>query len=521
MSDKQDFTSTSQKFLEVHEIIDDILILKNGSTALILSVNAMNFGLLAEEEQDAIIYSYASLLNSINYPVQIIIRSETKDASSYLKILEERKKETDSQVKREWLERYSQFVSNLIKERNVLDKKFYVVIPASGLEMGLTPAQNLISSFKEADVKNIDTNIILEKAHNLLEPKRDHLVAQFNRIGLYARQLKTQEIIRLFYTSYNPETSEGQQITNSQSYTAPLVQAQIRGNRMVNATNQATNNNQAPQQSEPATTQQPASNQQTAASLPSSSNQRLAGNQQSVKTPAQATDGGQAVQPQQTQVDQASQSTQATPPANSNQASPPSVAEVTPSQAAQQVESNDQPVAQKQTTLQESPSLQQPTATKPQATAQAPIDKPAPQSNQQTTANQVPTNNQPQTVGLTEPNAPEATPPTPATQLNPTAQPVTQTTQQSPTAPAVAPATSNVQAQTITQSGQAQNSTEGTINITSPNKEASNEKTRQTTPTPDTSKEQTTPAVNPKPTPDPKTAQEDINSTLKDLNSKG
>lgn len=232
MPDQKDISSTSQTFLDIYDITSDVVILKNGSVSVILTVNAMNFGLLAEQEQDAVIYSYAGLLNSINYPIQILIQSQTKDASSYLKLLKKRESETKSELKRAWIRRYSQFVSDLIRERNVLDKKFFVIIPASSLEMGLTPAQDLISGFKEQSIEGVEKSVILEKAKNLLDPKRDHLIAQFNRIGLYARQLSTQEIIRLFYTNYNPEATEGQQITNSESYTTALVQAQIRGDYM-------------------------------------------------------------------------------------------------------------------------------------------------------------------------------------------------------------------------------------------------------------------------------------------------
>lgn len=232
MPDQKTISSTSQDFLDIYDITNDIVILKNGSASVVLSVNAMNFGLLAEQEQDAVIYSYAGLLNSINYPIQILIQSQTKDASAYLKLLEKREEKTKDEIKRAWIRRYSKFVNDLIKERNVLDKKFFVIIPASSLEMSLTPAQNIASGFKEQSIEGIEKSVILEKAQNLLEPKKDHLIAQFNRIGLFARQLSTQEIIRLFYTNYNPGATEGQQITNSQSYTTSLVQAQIRGDYM-------------------------------------------------------------------------------------------------------------------------------------------------------------------------------------------------------------------------------------------------------------------------------------------------
>lgn len=219
-------SSTTQQFLDIYDITNDILIMKDGATSMILTVDAMNFGLLAEEEQDAIMYSYAGLLNSLNYPVQIVIRSQTKDATNYLNLLKEQENQTTSDLKKSQIRSYREFVSDLIKERNVLDKKFYIVIPATSLEMGLLPPQTVVPGVKQIDISSVDRSVILEKALNILEPKRDHLVAQFGRIGLYARQLQTQEIIQLFYISYNPEAAEGQQITNTSDYTTALVGSQ-------------------------------------------------------------------------------------------------------------------------------------------------------------------------------------------------------------------------------------------------------------------------------------------------------
>lgn len=236
MSTAREISSTTQKFLEIHDIVNDLLILKDGSTALIITVNAMNFGLLAEEEQDAIIYSYAGLLNSLNYPIQIVIKSQTKDVTSYLHLLDEELELATSNTKREWIKKYRSFVGNLIKERNVLDKKFYVVIPATALEMGLVPPSTVIPGVSQPDLSSVERSVILDKAREILEPKRDHLMSQFGRIGLIARQLTTQEIIQLFYLSFNPEAAEGQQITDTNSYTTPLVKASVsRGGNMNDA----------------------------------------------------------------------------------------------------------------------------------------------------------------------------------------------------------------------------------------------------------------------------------------------
>ncbi len=221
--------STTQKFLEIHDVSNNFLILKNGGASLILSVNALNFGLLAEEEQDAIIYQYAGLLNSLNYPIQILIRSQSKDVTNYLHLLKDQEDKTMDRVKKQQIEQYRGFVSNLIQERNVLDKKFYVVIPASPLEMGVVSAKSVLPGVKSEDISSFEKSVILEKARNILEPKRDHLVAQFGRIGLFANQLKTEEIIQLFYNSYNPEATEGQNLTDSRNYTTPLVQPSVQG----------------------------------------------------------------------------------------------------------------------------------------------------------------------------------------------------------------------------------------------------------------------------------------------------
>lgn len=219
--------STTQIFLDIHDITNDMIIMKDGTTSLILTVDAMNFGLLAEEEQDAIMYSYAGLLNSLNYSIQILINSTTKDVTSYLKLLEEQEQTALSETMKRRIRQYREFVGNLIHERNVLDKKFYVIIPATALEMGFVSAQSVVPGVKQSGIEHVEKSIIIEKASTLLEPKRDHLLAQFARIGLFSRQLTTQEIIQLFYIKYNPEAAEGQKIDDSSSYVTPMVKADV------------------------------------------------------------------------------------------------------------------------------------------------------------------------------------------------------------------------------------------------------------------------------------------------------
>lgn len=224
--------STTQQFLDIYDITNDLVIMKDGTTSLIITVDAMNFGLLAEEEQDGIMYAYASLLNSLNYPIQIVIRSQTKDVTGYLLLLREQEEVTENKIMRQRIRAYRDFVANLIHERNVLDKKFYVCIPAGSIELGLLPPANVMPGSKPFDVSTVEKSVVLEKARNILEPKRDHLISQFARIGLFSRQLTSQEIIQLFYLSYNPEAAEGQQLADTSNYTTPLVSAGVEGRTM-------------------------------------------------------------------------------------------------------------------------------------------------------------------------------------------------------------------------------------------------------------------------------------------------
>lgn len=253
MKDPNTIHSTTQQFLDIYDITNDILILKDGSASLILQVNAVNFGLLAEAEQDAIIYSYAGLLNSLNFPVQIVIHSETKDVSHYLQSLQQQEEETPSETRKQQIRKYRTFVSDLIRERNVLDKKFYFVIPASALELGLVSAKSVVPGVKTAQAVELDRSLILDRALTNLYPKRDHLIGQFARIGLYARQLVTQEIIHLFYNFYNPESAEGQSISNTQNYTTAVVEAK-QGDTMTDMTQ-----NQTPTASNPVAAPSPIS----------------------------------------------------------------------------------------------------------------------------------------------------------------------------------------------------------------------------------------------------------------------
>lgn len=203
--------ATTQDHLDIETVRDDLVILKNGICSLVIQTSAINFGLLSEEEQDATIYAYAGLLNSLSFPIQIVVKSEKKDISAYLELLASQEKKLKDEVLQERMRAYRQFIETTVREQNVLDKKFYLVV-----------SYQLVTLSGKVEI----TEDLINKAKSDLEPRRDHLIKQLVKIGLTASQLNSQNLIKLFHSSYN-STVKGQKFTTSNDYEQAIVAPNI------------------------------------------------------------------------------------------------------------------------------------------------------------------------------------------------------------------------------------------------------------------------------------------------------
>lgn len=199
---------STQSHLPFENIRDDLLILKDGSCAMILEVSSVNFDLLSEKEQEAMIYAYQGLINSLSFPIQILIRSSLKDITNYLKRLEARETQIVNPLLKKQINGYRQFVKEVVKQNNVLSKNFYVIIPFSVFELGLVSVRSAIPGTKRIkSALPLPAEEILAKAKISLEPKKQQLIDLFGHLGLSARQLTTREIIKLFFQIYNGVSS--------------------------------------------------------------------------------------------------------------------------------------------------------------------------------------------------------------------------------------------------------------------------------------------------------------------------
>lgn len=199
----------TQDQLPIEDIRNDVVILKDGSFAVVLQTSAVNFDLLSEREQLAIIDSFAGLLNSLSFSIQIVIRSKRLDISSYLQKLQVAEQNQSNELLKTLISHYKNFIETTVRENEVLDKQFYIAILVSYYELGLV----------KDNAKN------LQKALTVLVPRRDHIIRQLGRIGLKATQLNTEKLIRLYYDIFNESYSDSNNVVTTQAINQLTPQA--------------------------------------------------------------------------------------------------------------------------------------------------------------------------------------------------------------------------------------------------------------------------------------------------------
>lgn len=199
-------SESTQRHLPVADVTEDIVLTKDGGAAVVLRTTALNFSLLSENEQEAVTLAYAALLNSLSFPIQIIVRSQKKDISKYLSFLDEQEKAQTNPKLRGVMAAYKNFVSQIVKKRNVLEKEFFIVIPFSPVELGMTTT-GFVNLFSPKKIKRLPfaREYVIKKAKTVLYPRRDHLIRQAGRLGIRMEQLATEQLATLLFKIYNPE----------------------------------------------------------------------------------------------------------------------------------------------------------------------------------------------------------------------------------------------------------------------------------------------------------------------------
>ncbi len=205
--------SSTQRYLPFSEIRDNVILMKDGSSRMVLKVHAMNFNLKSTEEQDAILISYQRFLNSINFPIQIIIRSLKVDIESYINRLKNLALKQQNSLLQEQTYKYIDFLMNLVDLAQIMKKEFYIIVPFDYENNESVKISNMFWLFRsfwsalsqEESVADIRSNRVrLEQLKKWNFERISTIKTSLESIGLKAEPLGKEDLIKLIYNYYNP-----------------------------------------------------------------------------------------------------------------------------------------------------------------------------------------------------------------------------------------------------------------------------------------------------------------------------
>ncbi len=207
-------TPSTQKYLDISEFRNDIVVMKDGTLRGVLMVSSMNFFLKSEDEQNAIIQGYRQFLNAIDFPMQILVQSRRFDISKYIARLDEMEKKQTNDLLKLQIADYRQFIGELVEMGNIMDKKFFVVVPYDPLSDSKRGFFHQIKEvFSAAGEIRLRQDAFARRRH-VLDQRLNTVAAGLRSMGLNVQMLDTQALIELFYIAYNPDTSPHEKLSD-------------------------------------------------------------------------------------------------------------------------------------------------------------------------------------------------------------------------------------------------------------------------------------------------------------------
>lgn len=196
--------ASTQKYVDVEEVRDGVMVLRNGSIRAILYATSINFDLKSSDEQDAIIMQYQNFLNSLDFPLQILVHSRRFQIGPYIKKLRQQQKVQENDLLRFQISEYENFVESLTEISNIMSKSFYIVVPFAPSEtesVGLL--EKLVGIFQPART-SLAHGKEFETYKNQLFQRAEQVAAALSGTGVRTTMLNTEEVVELLYNTYNP-----------------------------------------------------------------------------------------------------------------------------------------------------------------------------------------------------------------------------------------------------------------------------------------------------------------------------
>lgn len=208
----------SQRYLDIAEIRENIVIMKDGTLRAVLLVSSVNFSLKSVDEQQAIVQAYMQFLNSINFPIQIVIQSRRMNIDGYMSQLLENEKKQDNDLLKRQIRDYRDFVKQMVTLGEIMQKRFYIVIPLDPLKDTTKDIRKgffaRVSEIMSPTIAGKLTEERFQKMKFDLSLRVSQVSSGLASMSLNAVALDTQSLIELYYTIYNPELYESQRMTD-------------------------------------------------------------------------------------------------------------------------------------------------------------------------------------------------------------------------------------------------------------------------------------------------------------------
>ncbi len=208
---------STQRYLPIAEIKEDTVILKNGGLRAVLKVNSLNFNLKSEVEQQGIIAGYQGFINTLIFPVQILIRSTRLNIDPYIKGMKEKADKQTSPLLKDQTIDYANFMEKLVDIADIMQKNFYIVVP---VDAPTKAKRGVLSRF--FDWLNVDDTRAkaLQRSrefHSYAKILRDRITlvqSGLENVGITMKRLKTDDLVQLYYTIYNPTSAQKQKFNS-------------------------------------------------------------------------------------------------------------------------------------------------------------------------------------------------------------------------------------------------------------------------------------------------------------------
>lgn len=223
---KSNPTST-QNTLQISEIRDGIVIMNDGSYRSVVMMKSINFDLMSPQEREGVEFGFQGFLNSLYFPVQIFVRSTKVDIRPYIEKLDKIRSEHDNMLLALLMEDYIAYMIDLAEQTNIMEKRFYIVIPffqSADTQKAVQASKNMLTGIFGKKEQQITINEAdLEAAKTELRNRVQAVLSGMLQTGVQGLPLDTQELIELYYDAYNPDTATRQQLKNFNDLTVPVV----------------------------------------------------------------------------------------------------------------------------------------------------------------------------------------------------------------------------------------------------------------------------------------------------------